>query len=86
MEALAATAARWTRESGREIQAESILCDGCRSETGRMNVFCSVCAIRECARSRGHSTCAQCGEYPCRRLLDFPPFESEGRKRLDRLR
>lgn len=86
MEALAEVAAGWSAETGREIAAESILCDGCESDTGRINEFCAVCEIRECGRSRGLATCADCPLYPCRRLLDFPPFETECRSRLDRLR
>lgn len=85
-EALAEVAARWSRVAGREIRAEAIMCDGCESDTGRVNEFCAVCAIRKCGRSRGFSTCADCADYPCRTLLDFSPFESECRPRLDRLR
>lgn len=86
MEALASVAARWTEETGREVRAEEILCDGCESEGGRINTFCSVCAIRECARGRGHATCAHCEEYPCERLTGFPAFRAEGKSNLDRLR
>lgn len=86
MDSLAETAARWSGQTGREIRPEAILCDGCESRTGRINEFCSVCAIRECASARGLMTCAACGDYPCARLSEFSAFEREGRERLDALR
>jgi Protein of unknown function (DUF3795) len=84
--ALERIAARWSAESGMEISADSILCDGCRAESGRINAFCAVCGIRSCASGRGLDTRAPCGDYPCGKLRGFPPFESEGRANLDRLR
>lgn len=85
-EALAETAERWSAESGEAISAGSIICDGCRGQSGRINEFCAVCEIRKCAVGRGLDTCAGCELYPCRRLLRFAPYESEGRSNLDRLR
>jgi hypothetical protein len=86
MEALALVAARWSSDTGMEVKAESILCDGCRSGSGRINSFCAVCRIRECAVGRGLATCASCQEYPCGRLSSFPAFRGEGKANLDRIR
>jgi Protein of unknown function (DUF3795) len=86
MEELAVVAARWSSATGREITAENILCDGCRSGGERINTFCSVCEIRECAVGRGIETCASCEEYACERLSGFPAFQGEGKVNLDRIR
>jgi len=86
METLAAVAAKWSSDTGREIVVESILCDGCKSGSGRINTFCAVCVIRDCASGRGYETCAHCGEYACDRLKGFPAFKAEGRAGLDRIR
>jgi hypothetical protein len=86
MEALAVVAARWSSATGREIKARNILCDGCKSGSERINAFCGVCEIRECAHGRGVETCASCEEYACERLRGFPAFQREGRANLDRIR
>jgi hypothetical protein len=39
-------------------------CPGC--QLGPQHDYCSV---YRCARKRGYWTCAECGEYPCERLL-----------------
>lgn len=86
LEALAGVAERWSAETGLEIAADSILCDGCGSGGERINRFCAVCGIKECAAGRRLSTCAACDEYACEKLRRFPPFEAEGRVNLDRIR
>ena len=86
MEALAGVAERWSAETGTTIIADSILCDGCKSSTGRINKFCAVCAIKDCAAGRGLATCADCEEYACKTLRAFPPFEVEGKSNLERVR
>ncbi len=86
MEALARVAERWGAGTGTTIGAESILCDGCKSSTGRINKFCAICEIKDCAVGRGLATCAGCEEYACERLRRFPPFEVEGKSNLDRIR
>jgi hypothetical protein len=86
MEALAEVAARWSADTGWEITAESILCDGCKSGSTRINTFCAVCEIKDCATGRGHATCANCEEYACGLLHSFSPFGGEGKANLDRIR
>ena len=85
-EALAAVAARWSSDTGRGIVVESILCDGCKSGSTRINTFCAACAIRDCASGRGYETCAHCDDYPCGRLESFPAFLAEGKACLDLIR
>lgn len=84
--ALRSVAAAWSEESGVKIEPDDIRCDGCKSHVGRMNRYCAECLIRACASGRGLETCASCEEYPCSRLLEFPPFEREGRANLEGLR
>jgi hypothetical protein len=86
MEALAEVAARWSSDFGIEITAESILCDGCKSGSERINNFCRVCDIRDCAVGRGLPTCASCEQYACERLSRFHAFQGEGKANLDRIR
>jgi Protein of unknown function (DUF3795) len=86
MEALARVAERWTTDTGREVRAEAILCDGCKSGSERINTFCAACEIRDCADARGLVTCAPCSDYACERLRDFIAYEGEGKANLDKIR
>jgi Protein of unknown function (DUF3795) len=85
MEALARVAERWTADTGREVRAEAILCDGCKSGSERINTFCAACEIRDCAHARGLDNCAGCEEYACERLRRFIAYEGEGKANLDRI-
>lgn len=49
---------------GKDIDPETIVCDGCSAE-GRHIGFCAECGIRACALGRGFATCAECEELPC---------------------
>jgi hypothetical protein len=42
------------------------LCLGCRHDTEP-----GPCHMRECAKGRGYSTCAECPEMPCEKLMAF---------------
>lgn len=86
MEALARVAERWTADTGREVRAEAILCDGCKSGSERINTFCAACEIRDCAVSRGLDNCAHCSDYACERLRGFIAYEGEGKANLDKIR
>jgi hypothetical protein len=48
----------------KDIDPETIVCDGCPGE-GRHIGFCAECGIRACAYERGFATCAECAELPC---------------------
>jgi hypothetical protein len=39
------------------------LCDGCKSEGGKLGSYCERCAIRACASESVVITCAHCDEY-----------------------
>jgi hypothetical protein len=86
MERLSAVAQRWSEDFGMEIRAEQILCEGCKSGTGRKNDFCAVCAVSKCARDKGVETCAHCDDYACDILVTCPGYLAEGKVGLERIR
>ncbi|MDP2400551.1 MAG: DUF3795 domain-containing protein, partial [Actinomycetota bacterium] len=59
-----ALAEKFIINHGKDIDPETIVCDGC-SEDGRLLGFCAICEIRSCAFSRGFGTCAECPDLPC---------------------
>jgi hypothetical protein len=50
---------------------ETFGCQGCRSDTLYIHPGCAECGIRACADARGFTTCADCPDMPCERLLTF---------------
>ena len=78
------------------ITLQDTTCDGCQTESGRLNGYCRQCSIRPCAKGRGVPTCAHCEEYACgelERLLTMCDrqkgvfgFSREARTSLDALR
>jgi len=57
----AETAQKWSEMFGADIPAESINCEGCRTE-GVKFYQCGVCEIRKCAMDKGFNTCGECAE------------------------
>ena len=56
------TAQLWARLNQAPILPEHINCLGCRGD-GVKTVFCEhICAVRQCARKRGVTTCGSCPE------------------------
>ncbi len=56
------------------VKPEEIKCQGCKSESPFL--FCSSCTIRACTQEKNIDTCAQCNDYPCDTIENFPikPF------------
>lgn len=52
---------------------EETECLGCMQEEGaeKLYVYCRLCSIRECIRSKGYYSCHQCGEWPCELIQNF---------------
>ncbi len=44
-------------------------CYGCRS--GVNPPWCGECVLKACAKRKGYDFCHECGEYPCRELIEF---------------
>lgn len=45
------------------------ICRGCRSDL--LYKHCVRCELRACAVDRGLATCADCGDFPCERIVSF---------------
>jgi hypothetical protein len=66
--------------------AESVMCDGCLSTTGRLTGYCYECAVRACAMDRGMTNCAHCPEYACDKIESFFGMAPQARTSLDGIR
>lgn len=53
---------------------EETECFGCMQPDSAKKIYvsCSVCAIRDCVKSRGYYSCHQCEEWPCGMIKEFP--------------
>lgn len=49
---------------------EDIQCKGCLSDEC-VAEFCRVCDIKKCVNKKNIKTCAQCDEFPCKRIERF---------------
>ena len=70
---------------GLNYKPEDINCDGCLSENGNLLAYCRTCAIRKCAREKGHANCAQCPDQPCNALIQFHKFSPDAKQSFDRV-
>lgn len=80
------TAELWSRLYDARIEPEQVNCEGCGAVGGVLFQHCSVCEIRKCALAKGVATCAECGDYPCERLLEFFTMVPDARTQLEALR
>jgi hypothetical protein len=72
---------------GQECKPEDVTdCDGCKTETGRLNSGSKNCHIRKCARQKGLENCAHCNEYPCEELEKLFTTDPDAEKRLNVIR
>jgi hypothetical protein len=55
------TAEKWSVMYSAAISASVINCTGCRVEGVKFS-HCNVCEIRNCAKTKGFSTCGECCE------------------------
>jgi hypothetical protein len=85
-EALARTAAQWTKALGLEFTLDNIRCEGCIPEGGTRSAYCARCEIRPCAEARGVATCAECEDYVCDVLADFLRHAPDAEENLEWLR
>jgi hypothetical protein len=61
----------WGESYNRPIAAEEVMCDGCRSTTGRVWLGCRDCALHQCEQGKETPSCARCASYPCSRTEGF---------------
>jgi hypothetical protein len=82
----AKVAGEWTKAYNVDIQTDDINCTGCHS-SGVKVLFCErMCAVRKCALSRGYTTCAPCGDFPCNHLETIFKFAPHAENTLKSLR
>lgn len=79
-------AERWSKQFKADFRPEQMNCTGCRSASGPVFFYCSMCAVRKCARERGVPTCAHCDDYGCSTLQQFWQVSPENRHLLDAVR
>lgn len=77
---------RWSKILNIALRPEDIYCDGCKADSGIRFRYCASCAIRRCAKERLVPTCADCGEYVCRKLEEFFQMVPTSWQRLEDLR
>lgn len=86
-ERLERVAAAWREQFSPDITAETLLCDGCLVDEGRLCSYCDECPIRACAREKDLASCAHCSDYEaCDRLKEFFGHAPEMRDVLDGIR
>ena len=57
----------WQKYLGHQTYtAENVACEGCKSRGNK--IADKRCEARPCARTRGVETCAQCEEFPCKKV------------------
>lgn len=52
------------------ISPDDVICEGCNSELPFL--FCKECKIKACVQKKGLESCAECEEFPCKRVERFP--------------
>lgn len=83
----AQTAEKWqTQHNSPEITPEMINCTGCR-EAGVKFGYCERCEIRNCVKSKGFQTCADCSQMEncaiLRNVHQYVPSALENLKSLN---
>jgi hypothetical protein len=58
----------WHRYFGFRIPPEDIVCDGCRSEGGRL--IDGACPVRPCVIERSLTDCSACAGFGCAKLVE----------------
>lgn len=81
------TAAAWSKEFGFDAKPEMINCVGCLTDTEGPRVgHCAECEFRSCALERHVSTCAGCGEFPCKPIAGFHAQVPAAKANLEAIR
>jgi hypothetical protein len=69
--AIEAVAEQWRKIHSPSITASDVWCTGCMSAGGPKCGHAGACSTRKCVISKGYSTCADCGDYPCGDMAKF---------------
>ncbi len=76
----------WSKKFNGDFKPEQINCAGCKSDSGPLFFYCSMCEIKTCGQKKGVETCAHCDEYGCETLERFLGLSPENRQMLEALR
>lgn len=55
---------------GDNLSTDDLECEGCLSDN--TSIFCKVCNIKDCTRSKGYEGCHECDDFPCQYIDEFP--------------
>lgn len=66
VETLAKIAERWSEQDNASYVPEDMICEGCDGD--KLNKYCQDCEVRGCGMENRFKTCAECDEYPCKKL------------------
>jgi hypothetical protein len=69
-----------------DVTVESVMCDGCLTESQRLCGYCFECQVRACGMARGVLNCAHCDDYACDALEAFWDMAPAARTTLDSIR
>lgn len=85
-DAIAKTAAEWSKMFNTDIKPEYVWCDGCLAASERKCGHCAECDIRACVMGRGLANCGECDDYACARIRAFFKSVPCAKARLDEVR
>jgi hypothetical protein len=74
-------ALEWSERFGRKFDYKEINCNGCRP-VGKKIAHCLECRIRKCAQTMQLTSCAQCKEFPCKKLNNIFSDNPEAKETL----
>ncbi len=73
------------KERNEDVKLEDIRCLGCKGD--RAKHWSPDCWILQCCvDQKGLEYCYQCGEFPCRKLIQWSKSSERYKEALDRLR
>jgi hypothetical protein len=85
-DAIAKTAAEWSKMFSADIKPEYVWCDGCLAASSRKCGHCAECDIRACVTSHGLANCGECGDYACEKITQFFEMMPDAKAKLDQIK
>ena len=59
-------AKEWSKQYNCDIDADDVVCDGCKAGKRKSRYCKNGCKIRVCCLKKAYSTCMECDEFPCK--------------------
>ena len=79
-------AKQWSEEFKVSLNASQINCDGCKTEDGRLFLYCQMCQARTCGKEKQVETCAHCEAFECDKIQGIFKMIPGTREALERIR